>query len=60
MSAFFIAFLVAAGFATWIWTQVNRRTGSADTKTSAITAGAAGLAAFVVVFTLLKYVLSIG
>jgi hypothetical protein len=52
--------MFAAGFAGWIWTKVARGTGNADPKTSFLTAGAAGLAAFIVLFTLMKYVLHIG
>ncbi|CAN5342945.1 hypothetical protein BH09PAT4_BH09PAT4_08730 [soil metagenome] len=59
MSAFLTSLLFAAGFATWIWTKVGRRTGSADPKSVAITAAAAGVGAFVVFFTFMKFVLGV-
>lgn len=59
MSAFLISLLVAVGSATWLWTKVGRRTGGADPKSAAVTAAAAAIAVFVVVFTLLKIVLHI-
>lgn len=59
MSAFVTSLLFAAGFAGWIWTKVGRRTGSADPKSVALTAGAAGVAAFVVFFTFMRFILGI-
>lgn len=59
MSAFLVAIMFGAGIAGWVWSKVSQRTGNADPKTVYLTAGGAGLAAFIVFFTLLKYVIGL-
>jgi hypothetical protein len=59
MSAFITSLLFAIGVAGWVWSKVGQRTGNADPKSIYLTAGGAGVLAFVVFFTLLKFVLNI-
>jgi hypothetical protein len=49
--------MFGAGVAMWVATKVARRTGNADAKSTALTAGLAGLFAFVFFLTLFKFVL---
>lgn len=59
MTAALTSLFFGAGVAGWVWTKVGRRTGYADQKTVYITAGMAGGVAFVVFFTVLKFMLGI-
>jgi hypothetical protein len=59
MSAFVTSLLFAIGFAGWVWSKVGRQTGNADPKSVYLTAAGAGVLAFVVLFTLLRFVLNI-
>jgi hypothetical protein len=60
MRTVLISLMFGIGVAGWVWAKVGRRTGQADPKAVWMTAGGAGLGAFIVFFTLLKYVLNIG
>lgn len=55
MSAFIVALIFAIGLAGWVWSKVGMRTGNADPKSIFLTALGAGVMAFVVLFTLLKF-----
>lgn len=59
MTPFLTSLLFGIGVAGWIWSQVARRTGSADPKSTLMTAAGAGVAACVVLFTFLKFVLGL-
>lgn len=59
MNVFIISLMFGAGVAGFVWTKVGRRTGNADPKSVYMTAGLAGLVAFIFFFTLLKYVFNI-
>jgi hypothetical protein len=59
MNSVLVALFFGLGVAGFVWTKVGRRTGSADPKAVYMTAGLAGLVAFIFFFTLLKYVLSV-
>ncbi|GEM_PF-875167 len=50
----------AAGVAGWVYSQMARRTGSANPSSVFIMSGVAGVIAFIFFFTLLKYILHIG
>jgi hypothetical protein len=59
MNAALISVMFGLGVAGWIWTKVGRRTGNANPKSVYMTAGIAGLVAFIFFFTLLKYAFNI-
>lgn len=59
MSAFLVSLIFGAGVAGWVWSKVGRRTGNANPTSVTVTAGGAGLVAFVVLFTLMKFMLGI-
>ena len=59
MNSFLASLMFGAGVAAFVWAKVGRRTGNADPKTVYLTAGLAGLAAFVFFLTLFKLVLNI-
>lgn len=59
MNTALASIMFAAGVAAFVWTKVGRRTGNGDPKTVYLTAGLAGVASFVVFFTLLKFVLNV-
>jgi hypothetical protein len=59
MSAFVTSLLFALGVAGWVWSKVGRRTGNADPKGVYLTAGGAGVLAFVVFYTFMRFVLNI-
>lgn len=50
--------MFAAGVGVWVATKVGHRTGGADPKSTAVTAGLAALAAFIFFLTFFKFVLS--
>jgi hypothetical protein len=52
--------MFGGGVAAFVWAKVGRRTGNAEPKTVYMTAGLAGLAAFIFFLTLFKFVLNIG
>jgi hypothetical protein len=51
--------MFGAGVAAFVWTKVVRRTGQADPKTVWMTAGLAGVVAFVFFITMFKLVLNL-
>lgn len=57
MNSFVISLMFGAGVAVFVWAKVGRRTGNADPKAVYLTAGLAGLAAFIFFLTLFKFVL---
>ena len=59
MNNMIIALMFGAGVAAFVWTKVSRRTGNANPGQVYIVAGVAGLAAFVFLWTFLKFVLNI-
>ena len=59
MNSFLVSLMFGAGVAAFIWAKVGRRTGNADPKTVYLTAGLAGLGAFIFFLTLFKFVLHI-
>lgn len=59
MSAFVTSLLFAIGISGWIWSKVGRRTGNADPNTVFMTAAGGGVMAFIVFFTLMKFVLHV-
>jgi len=59
MSSIVVALFFGIGAAGWVWTQVGRRTGNADPKSVYLTAGFAGVVAFIFFFTLLKFAFGI-
>ena len=52
MSPFFVALLFAVGTATWVYTQLQRRTGYGNNGAALKGAAIAGGIAFVVMFTI--------
>lgn len=52
MSAGVIAFLVAAGASTWVYTRLQDRTGYGNNQNAAIGAAAVFVLGFIVVFTI--------
>lgn len=52
MSAFLLAFLVALGGGTWVFTKLQSRTGYGNNKNAFTGAAVAALIMFIVVFTL--------
>lgn len=59
MNSVLASLMFGAGVAAFVWAKVGRRTGNADPKTVYMTAGLAGLAAFIFFLTLFKFVLHI-
>ncbi len=59
MNAVLISLMFGAGVAAFVWAKVGHRTGQADPKTVWLTAGLAGVVAFVFFITLFKFVLNI-
>jgi hypothetical protein len=57
MNSVLASLMFGAGVAAFVWAKVGRRTGNADPKTVYITAGLAGLAAFIFFLTFFKLVL---
>lgn len=55
MSPIVVALLFAVGAGTWVYTKIMRSTGD-NTKNSAITAGIAGIFAFVIMLLILNTV----
>jgi hypothetical protein len=59
MNVFLISLMFGAGIAGFVWAKVGRRTGNANPQSVYLSAGLAGVIAFIFFFTLLKYVLNI-
>ena len=57
MSNLLIAFLLAAGFGTWIYSKVYRQTGG-NQQNSLIVGGVSGAITLLVAWTLLNMILS--
>lgn len=60
MNSLLVSLMFGAGVAGFVWTRVGRRTGNADPRSVYLTAGGAGVVAFVFFFTLFKLVLNLG
>jgi hypothetical protein len=48
------ALLFAVGVATWVFTKVNRRSGTSNNRPAIIVAAMVGIFAFIVFFTVFK------
>jgi len=59
MSSFFIAVVLAVGIGVFIWTKVVRSSGNADPKQSVIISTIAAVIAFIIIYSLLAWVLHI-
>lgn len=59
MNSVVVSLMFGSGVAGFVWSKVGRRTGNADPKSVYLTAGLAGLGAFIFFFTLLKFVLNL-
>lgn len=59
MSNILVALMFGFGVAGFVWTKVGRRTGNANPQGVYLVAALAGLAAFVFLWTFLKFVLNI-
>ncbi|MCA9324660.1 hypothetical protein KDA23_01155 [Candidatus Saccharibacteria bacterium] len=59
MGPFLYSLMFAAGAGMWVWVQVSRRTGHADPKSIAMSAGGAAFVAFVFFYTFFKFVLNL-
>ncbi len=59
MSSFFIAVVLAVGIGTFVWTRLIRSTGNADPKQAVISASIVAFIAFIVIYSLLAWVLHI-
>ncbi|HET6924514.1 MAG TPA: hypothetical protein VFH39_01640 [Candidatus Saccharimonadales bacterium] len=57
MSIFVIALVLGLGAGGWLFFQLNHRTGDANSGSNVVGAAVAALIVFLIVFTLLKYVL---
>lgn len=59
MSSFVVALVFGIGAAAFAWSYIGRMTGNARPMNTLIGAGIAGLAAFLVLFSFLKWVLNV-
>lgn len=57
MPVFVIALVLGFGAGGWLFFQLNRRTGDANSNTNVVGAGIVAVIVFIFVYTLLKYVL---
>lgn len=55
MPTFLIALITAVGGGTWIYTKVQRTTGGADPKQSALFGGIAGVIIFLLIFMIFSF-----
>lgn len=58
MPSWIIALLVSIGVTTWAYTKLAKLNGNAEPKSNFMIAAAGGAVIFVVMFTLLKFVLN--
>lgn len=56
MSTFLIGLFVAIGVGGWAYSQLQRRTGGADSKTSLLFAAIAGVIAFILIFIIFGFI----
>lgn len=58
MSAFVVALVAGIGVAAFVWSQLDHSTGNARPTNTLIGAGVAGLVAFLILLSFLKWVLN--
>jgi hypothetical protein len=56
MNSLFLSFVIGAGFGGWVFSKLQRQTGTGNAKNAAIGGAVAGVVAFIVVFSIAKMI----